>query len=99
MVQTIREARELYKAGELELINITAHAERTTESADKISGTNKTWNPDGSTWTHENKGSWIHFNKDPALEINDRLIGPLADPMVFEKFHASLDAELKKAKE
>ena len=41
LVQTIRKARELYKAGKLELDNITAHSEYTSEKSWTFSASNK----------------------------------------------------------
>ena len=78
LVQTIRKARDLYKAGKLELKNISGSRAAIQHGISEriarlLAGAN-------------------------ALEIDGRLIGPLADPMVFEKLHASLEAELKKAK-
>ena len=98
LVQTIRKARELYKAGKLELDNITAHSEYTSEKSWTFSASNKSWNPDTYTVTRENKGAGLSFKGVNALEIDGRLIGPLADPSVFEKLRASVETESKKAK-
>jgi len=94
LVQTIRKARDLYKAGKLELKNINANS-------DKVAVEDRhSWISGSSISEGSHRGALHNWNTwgVSALEIEGRLIGPLADPMVFEKLHASLEAESKKAK-
>jgi hypothetical protein len=96
LVQTIRKARDLYKAGKLELINITTDTEFTSEKRNKFMDERIT--PNRIMSESEHKSTFQSFKIANVLEIDGRLIGPLADPMVFEKLHASIESELKKAK-
>jgi hypothetical protein len=57
----------------------------------------RVWNPDYNKVSSEHKEAGLSFGGVNALEIDGRLIGPLADPTFFEKLHASLEAELKKS--
>jgi len=98
LVQTIRKARDLYKGGKLELRSITASEENTTKQEWVSMSHDKSWNPDSYAMQKKTEGANIRFAGVSSLEIDGRLIGPLADPKVLEKLRAGVEAELKKVK-